>query len=161
MTLELFSASPEETSEIARLLAQSLSPGDIVSLTGDLGAGKTWFCKGIGEVLGVPRDRITSPTFTMVTEHVGKTPLTHVDVYRIDSLREAGEIGLEETLGGGGSGVCIVEWGEKVSELLPKDSIRVTFTIAGADRRKITVSAPDQPRFVDFRARSQRFQSGG
>ena len=160
MILELFSGSPEDTSAIARLLGRALAPGDVVALTGDLGAGKTLFCKGIGEALGIPPERIASPSFTMVTEYDGSPPLTHVDVYRIGSLREAAEIGLDETLGAG-EGVCVVEWGEKVREFLPTDTIRVTFTLAGADRRTITVSAPDQPRFFDFRSRSQRFQPGG
>lgn len=160
MILQLLSASPEDTLAIARLLGGALVPGDVVALTGDLGAGKTWFCKGVGEALGISPDRIVSPTFTIVTEHVGDPPFVHVDVYRIETLQEAVEIGLEETLAGGGS-VCMVEWAEKVRELLPTDAIRVTFTIAGADRRVITVSAPDQPRFDDFRSRSQSFQPGG
>jgi tRNA threonylcarbamoyladenosine biosynthesis protein TsaE len=158
--LELLSVSPEDTLAIARLLGGALVPGDVVALTGDLGAGKTWFCKGVGEALGFSPDRIVSPTFTIVTEHEGDTPFIHVDVYRLDTLREAVEIGLEETLAGG-AGVCMVEWAEKVRELLPTDCIRVTFTIAGADRRVITVSAPDQPRFDAFRSRSQSFQPGG
>jgi tRNA threonylcarbamoyladenosine biosynthesis protein TsaE len=158
--LELLSRSPEDTTEIARLLGRALAPGDVVALTGDLGAGKTWFCKGVGEALGISPDRIASPTFTIVTEHAGDPPFVHVDVYRLDSLREALEIGLDETLGGG-RGVCVVEWGEKVREILPTGSIRVTLTIASADRRLITVSAPDLPRFADFRSRSQSFQPGG
>jgi tRNA threonylcarbamoyladenosine biosynthesis protein TsaE len=161
VTVELTSGSPEDTLTIARLLGSALLPGDVVALTGDLGAGKTWFCKGLGEMCGISPDRIVSPSFTIVTEHGGEPALTHVDVYRLGTLREAEEIGLEETLAGGGGGVCVVEWAEKVSEMLPRDSIRVTFTIAGADRRTITVSAPDQPRFADFGSRSQRFQPGG
>ncbi len=160
MNLELLSGSPEDTLEIARRLGRSLAPGDVVALTGDLGAGKTCFCKGVGEALGISPDRIVSPTFVIVTEHEGVLPFTHVDVYRLETLREAVEIGLEEIFGGQG-GVCVVEWSEKVRDLLPTDCIRVTFTIAGDDRRGITVSAPDQPRFADFRSRSQRFQSGG
>jgi tRNA threonylcarbamoyladenosine biosynthesis protein TsaE len=154
------SGSPEDTIAIARALAEVLEPGDVVALTGDLGAGKTLFCKGIGEALGVPPDRVVSPSFTIVTEHAGRIPLTHVDVYRLDSLREAEEIGLDETFAGR-EGICVVEWAEKVTELLPTGCIRVTFTISGGDRRGIAVAAPDQPRFETFRARAQRFQSGG
>jgi tRNA threonylcarbamoyladenosine biosynthesis protein TsaE len=159
MRLLLSSGSPEDTLEIARALGEVLAPGDVVALTGDLGAGKTLFCKGVGEALGVSPDRIVSPSFVIVTEHRGRLPFTHVDVYRLDTVREAEEIGLDETFAG--EGVCVVEWAEKVTELLPTDCIRVTFTVSGGDRREIAVAAPDQPRFETFRARSQRFQPGG
>jgi tRNA threonylcarbamoyladenosine biosynthesis protein TsaE len=159
MRLQLTSGSPGDTLAIARALGEILAPGDVVGLTGELGAGKTLFCKGVGESLGIPPDRVLSPSFTIVTEHRGRLPLTHVDVYRLDTVREAEEIGLDETFSG--HGVCVVEWAEKVSELLPRDCVRVTFTVSGGDRREITVVAPDQPRFETFRARSQRFQPGG
>ena len=159
MILELQSDSPEDTLEIARALGEILAPGDVVALTGDLGAGKTLFCKGVGEALGVSPDRIVSPSFVIVTEHRGRLPFTHVDVYRLDTVREAEEIGLDETFAG--EGVCVVEWAEKVMELLPRDCVRVTFTVSDGDRREIAVAAPDQPRFETFRARSQRFQPGG
>ena len=159
MILSLRSGSPGDTLEIARSLGAALRPGDVVGLTGDLGAGKTLFCKGVGEALGIPPDRIVSPTFTIVTEHAGPVLLTHVDVYRLSGAREADEIGMREILSG--SGVCLVEWAEKIGELLPTGCIQVTFTISGDDRREIAVAAPDLPRFDDFRARSIRFQSGG
>ena len=149
------SHSPDDTLAIARTLGGALRPGDVVALTGDLGAGKTLFCKGVGEALGIPPDRILSPTFTIVTEHEGPVPLTHIDVYRLSGAREADEIGMRELLAG--DGVCLVEWAEKIGELLPKDCIRVKFTISDGDRREISVDAPDLPRFDDFRARSKRF----
>ena len=160
MILRLHSGSPEDTFEIACLLGRELAPGDVVGLTGDLGAGKTCFCKGIGAALGIPPHRIVSPTFTIVTEHKGAIPLVHVDVYRIDTLREAVEIGLDETLAGN-EAVCVVEWAEKVGELLPTDSIRVTFTISGDSGREIEISAPDREGLSGFRNRSERFQPGG
>ena len=154
--LRLTSNSPEDTLSIARALGAALGPGDVVALTGELGAGKTLFCKGVGEALGIPPDRILSPTFTIVTEHAGPVPLTHIDVYRLSGAREADEIGMRELLPG--VGVCLVEWAEKIEELLPTDCIQVKFTISGDDRREIAVEAPDLPRFDDFRARSVRFQ---
>ena len=157
--LSFSSESPEDTLEIARALGAALRPGDVVALIGDLGAGKTLFCKGVGEALGIPPDRITSPTFTIVTEHAGPVPLTHIDVYRLSGAREADEIGMRELLSG--DGVCLVEWAEKIAERLPTDCIQVTFTISGDERREIAVDAPDHPRFDDFRARSIRFQPGG
>ena len=157
--LRFTSNSPADTLAIARALGEALRPGDVVGLTGDLGAGKTLFCKGVGEALGIPPDRIVSPTFTIVTEHAGPVPLTHIDVYRLSGAREADEIGMRELLSG--EDVCLVEWAEKIEELLPTDCIRVTFTLSGDDRREIAVAAQDLPRFDDFRARSQRFQPGG
>jgi tRNA threonylcarbamoyladenosine biosynthesis protein TsaE len=158
-SVELTSNSPAETLAIARELGAALRPGDVVALTGDLGAGKTLFCKGVGEALGISPDRIVSPTFTIVTEHAGPFPLTHVDVYRLSGAREADGIGMRELLSG--DGVCLVEWAEKITELLPTDCIQVRFTISGDDRREIAIAAPDLPGFDDFRARSQRFQRGG
>jgi len=150
------SGSPDDTLAIARELGAALLPGDVVGLTGDLGAGKTLFCKGVGEALGIPPDRIVSPTFTIVTEHAGPVPLTHIDVYRLSGAREADEIGMRELLSG--DGVCLVEWAEKIAERLPTDCIQVTFAISGGDRREIAIAAPDLPRFDAFRARTQRFQ---
>ncbi|MFA5807914.1 MAG: tRNA (adenosine(37)-N6)-threonylcarbamoyltransferase complex ATPase subunit type 1 TsaE [bacterium] len=157
--IPFISNSPEDTLAIARELGGALRPGDVVGLTGDLGAGKTLFCKGVGEALGIPPDRIVSPTFTIVTEHAGPVPLTHIDVYRLSGAREADEIGMRELLSG--DGVCLVEWAEKIAELLPTDCIQVKFIISGDDRREIAVATPDLPRFDDFRARSIRFQPGG
>ena len=157
--LRFTSNSPAETLAIAGALGASIRPGDVVALYGDLGAGKTLFCKGVGKALGIPPDRILSPTFTIVTEHAGPVPLTHIDVYRLAGSREADEIGMRELLSG--DGVCLVEWAEKIEELLPTDCIQVKFSISGDDRREIAVAAPDLPRFDDFRARSQRFQPRG
>ena len=72
----------------------ALRPGDVVGLTGDLGAGKTLFCKGVGEALGIPPDRIVSPTFTIVTEHAGPVSLTHIDVFRLSGARGGDEVGV-------------------------------------------------------------------
>jgi tRNA threonylcarbamoyladenosine biosynthesis protein TsaE len=153
------SESPEDTLAIARALGAALRPGDVVALYGDLGAGKTLFCKGVGEALGIPPDRIVSPTFTIVTEHAGTLPLTHIDVYRLAGVREAEDIGMRELLSG--DGVCLVEWAEKVAELLPTDCIQVKFSFSGDDRREIAIAAPDLPGFDEFRARSIRFLRGG
>jgi len=159
VNLHLTSESPEDTLAIARALGPALRPGDVVALYGDLGAGKTLFCKGVGDALGIPPDRIVSPTFTIVTEHAGPVPLTHIDVYRLAGGREADEIGMRELLSG--DGVCLVEWAEKIRELLPTDCIQVRFTFSGDDHREISITAPDLPGFDEFRVRSIRFQRGG
>src|SRR3989304_4728574 len=145
MEVTLLSSCEEETLSIAAALGGVLEPGDVVALTGDLGAGKTVFCKGVGEALGIPPNRIVSPSFTIVTEHQGRLALCHVDVYRLSSEDEALYIGLDEILSG--DRVCVVEWAEKIRFLLPTDCIRVTFSISGGDMRRLSVAVPDDPRF--------------
>ncbi len=147
MEREFLSSSPEETLGVARALGAVLLPGDVVALVGELGAGKTLFCKGVGEALGVPADRVVSPSFTVVTEHQGRVLLRHIDVYRLASVREAEVVGIEELLSDG-EAVCLVEWADRIESLLPKDRIEVTFTILKGDVRRILLAAGDAPRFA-------------
>ncbi|GFR36199.1 tRNA (adenosine(37)-N6)-threonylcarbamoyltransferase complex ATPase subunit type 1 TsaE [Thermobrachium celere] len=114
--------SERETFELGYKIGNILKKGDVISLNGDLGAGKTHLTKGIAAGLGV-EDYITSPTFTIVNEYMGRLPLYHFDVYRIDDIYEMYEIGFEEYLYG--DGVCVVEWGDMVEELLPKNKIYI------------------------------------
>jgi tRNA threonylcarbamoyladenosine biosynthesis protein TsaE len=159
MKVDLLSSSEEDTFSIARELGGILKPGDVVALTGDLGAGKTLFCKGVGAALGISPDRIVSPSFTMVTEYRGLLPLCHVDVYRLSSEEEARDIGLDEILTE--ERVFLVEWAEKIRSLLPNNCIRVTFSISGEDRRRISVEAEDDPGFSEFASRVRPLIPGG
>lgn len=162
MTIDLLSRSESDTLEIARALGAALRAGDVVSLTGDLGAGKTVFCKGIGESLGIPPERIASPSFTVVTEHRGgRIPFFHVDVYRLGSVREGEEIGLEEVFRG--EGACAVEWGERIGILLPNGCVQVTFLLSEeqAEERRIRITIEDSGRFRPFLARIAPFAPGG
>ena len=159
MEIELLSFCEEDTLHIARALGEILKPGDVVALTGDLGAGKTVFCKGVGEALGVPAGRIASPSFTIVTEHRGRVPFSHIDVYRLSSVEEAFDIGLDEVLSG--DRVCLVEWAEKIRILLPNDCIGITFHILSSEGRRLTLSALDDPRFETFRSRILHLIPGG
>src|SRR4030067_959735 len=134
MEVALLSSCEDDPLESARARGEILGPGDVVALTGDLGAGKTVFCKGVGEALGISPTRIVSPSFTIVTEHQGRLALCHVDVYRLSSEAEARDIGLDEILSG--DRVCGVEWAEKSGFLFPNDYIRGKFTILGGGRRK-------------------------
>jgi tRNA threonylcarbamoyladenosine biosynthesis protein TsaE len=136
-----------------------LVPGDVVALTGDLGAGKTVFCKGAGEALGIPAGRIVSPSFTIATEHEGVVPFVHVDAYRLASVREAADAGLEEILNG--EGVCVVEWAEKIAEMLPKSCIRVKFLFSDEGGRRLILEAEDSPRIRGFANRCRRYLTGG
>ena len=127
------SASPDET----RLIASgfSLSAGMVLSLIGDLGAGKTEFVKGLAIGLGFENE-VTSPTFTVVHEYRGgRLPLFHMDFYRLREEWELDEIGMDEYLKAGG--ICAIEWGDKFPNRLPPDSIKVFFSMDVGDRREI------------------------
>ena len=104
-------------------IADALEPGDVVALTGDLGAGKTALTRYIAEGLGV-REAVNSPTFTIVKEYrSGRLPLYHFDAYRLGSGEELLDIGAEEMLGG--DGVCVIEWADIVADVLPGDALLV------------------------------------
>ena len=136
--MEYVSNSPAETEDLGAALAERLKPGTVVAFSGDLGAGKTAFVRGLARGLGI-RDRVTSPTFTVVNEYEGgRLPLFHFDLYRLGSADELFDIGWEDYLARGG--VCAVEWSERMEELLEPGTIRVDLR-RGEDesRRVITV----------------------
>ena len=130
--------SPAETEALGQRLAERLHPGDVIAYTGDLGAGKTAFTRGLARGLGIT-ERITSPTFTIVNEYQGgRLPLFHFDMYRLGSSEELYEIGWEDYLARGG--VCAVEWSEIVADALEEDCIRVDIRQGDTEnQRKITV----------------------
>lgn len=135
MRLLASTSSVDETRDLAAAVAALARPRDVLVLAGDLGAGKTAFAQGFGRGLGV-QERITSPTFTLV--HVydsGRLPIHHLDVYRLDQLSEALDLGLAEMLEDGG--VVLIEWGDAISPLLPHDylEVRLTFGEGDDDRR--------------------------
>ena len=117
-------SSVEETIRLGAECSAHLEPGDFVTLTGNLGSGKTHFVKGLAEGLGYDPQRITSPTFAIVAEHHGgQLDLFHFDAYRIKTDAEMVEIGFFEYLDAGG--VCVLEWPEKIAGLVPKEAIRI------------------------------------
>lgn len=128
--------SEAETRSVAAEFAGTLASGDVVALTGDLGAGKTVFVKGIAAALGFEQD-MTSPTFTLIHEYRGPVDLYHMDLYRMETAAEMAEIGLEDYLYG--DGICLVEWAEKMGSLRPPDAIRVNITHLGGTGRRIDI----------------------
>ena len=116
--------SEKDTFELGRKLSKVLKPGDTVSLEGDLGSGKTALTKGIAAGLGIT-DPITSPTFTLVNTYEGMVTLHHFDVYRVDDPDESLAIGWEEYFDG--RAITVVEWGDKVPELLPAHTLHIRF----------------------------------
>jgi tRNA threonylcarbamoyladenosine biosynthesis protein TsaE len=129
------SSNPEETRLIGSEIARNAQAGTVLSLIGDLGAGKTEFVKGIALGLGTD-DEVTSPTFTILHEYRGgRLLLFHMDFYRLREERELDEIGFDEYLRVGG--VCAIEWGDKFPNRLPPASMKVSFSIHAGDRREI------------------------
>ena len=131
--------SVEETLALGERLAATLPPGTVVALTGDLGAGKTALTKGLARGLGVT-EPITSPTFTLVVEHPARDGrrLYHVDLYRLDAPQQAVEIGIEEELAP--DGWTIIEWAERLGDLLPAGTVRSQIEIVSENERRITVT---------------------
>ena len=121
-----------------RQLATTLQPGDVLALSGDLGAGKTCLVKGIAAGLGIPHE-VTSPTFTLIHEYGGgRYPLAHIDLYRLETPRAAVAIGIEDYLGG--SGITVIEWAERIESLLPKQTKRIHLTAIDELTRQIEVT---------------------
>ena len=130
------SRSEAETRAIGAALAPSLMPGAVILLSGDLGAGKTAFVRGLAEGLGLDPDDVTSPTFTLVHEYRGgRLPLIHVDLYRLDRA-ELDEIGLDQDLAA--HGVIAVEWAERLTRGIV-DAVAVRIADRGGDERSITI----------------------
>lgn len=129
----------QQTEALGERLAQKLTGGEVVAFTGDLGAGKTAFTRGLARGLGIT-ERVTSPTYTIVNEYEGeRLPLFHFDMYRLTSSDELYDIGWEDYLARGG--VCAVEWSEIVEDALEADAIRVDIKNGGGeDRRVITIT---------------------
>ena len=131
---------PEETFEVGRTIGMNAKPGQIYTLTGDLGVGKTVFTQGVAAGLGIT-EPVNSPTFTIIEEYEdGRLPFYHFDVYRIGDLEEMEEIGYDDYFFG--QGICLIEWAELIEEILPEKRIEVTIEKdleKGFEYRKITI----------------------
>ena len=132
--------SPQETKELGKKMAERAKPGDVFTLVGDLGVGKTVFTQGIAEGLGID-EPVNSPTFTIVQEYEsGRMPFYHFDVYRIGDPEEMDEIGFDDYIYG--DGLCLIEWADLIEEILPEKrvAIRIEKDLEkGFDYRKITI----------------------
>ena len=135
--MKFVSHSTQETEQFGEEVAKSLRGGDVLAFTGSLGMGKTAFTRGLARGLGC-RGRVTSPTFTIVNEYDGKTPLFHFDMYRLGSSDELFDIGWDDYLARGG--VCAVEWSERVSDALPDDTIYVDIARGEEDENTRTIT---------------------
>lgn len=132
---ELHTSSPEETMKLAERLGQHLEPSSIITLEGDLGAGKTHFTKGLAKGLEVKRT-VNSPTFTIIKEYKGRLPLYHMDVYRVCEADE--DLGFEEYFYG--EGVTVIEWASLIKDQLPNEYLSIEIFHLGGDKREIRLT---------------------
>lgn len=133
MGLEIRCTSPAETMAVGRRLASLLRPGDVVLVEGELGSGKTTFISGVAEGLGVD-EKITSPTFILARTYSGLVPLTHADVYRMDTLGEVADLDLIEEAA---EGVLMIEWGTAVEQSMPASRLVVQLEVAEGDAARL------------------------
>lgn len=137
--VELESSSPEETERIAAALAAGLAPGDVVAVSGELGAGKTAFVRGACRALGVTGP-VTSPTFTIGNRYRGRVDVSHLDLYRFEGVSDSDWADLEPYFE---DAVCFVEWPEIAAGYLPGPRVTVHLRHAGGDRRVLELESPD------------------
>lgn len=139
------SYSPEETYKLGVKIGQECEPGQVFTLIGDLGVGKTVFTQGVAEGLGI-KEPVNSPTFTIVQVYEeGRMPFYHFDVYRIGDIEEMDEIGYEDCFYG--QGICLIEWANLIEEILPEHYYQITIEKdleKGFDYRRITIDEISQ-----------------
>jgi tRNA threonylcarbamoyladenosine biosynthesis protein TsaE len=124
--------SPLQTQRLAEMIGRILSAGSLITLSGDLGAGKTTFTQGLARGLGIEK-RVTSPTFTIMKEYKGRLPLYHIDAYRLENITQ--DLGFEDYIDG--DGVCVIEWAGFIEYVLPDELLNIEFTINEDDSRTL------------------------
>lgn len=138
-SLEIVTCSSEETKELASKLATFLSSGSLITLSGQLGAGKTTFTQGLALGLNIKK-HVTSPTFTLLKIYDGDLPLYHIDAYRLEGIDQ--DLGFDEYIEG--DGVCVIEWSNFIENILPKECLNIEFNILENDDRRLTFKANGQ-----------------
>ena len=141
--LQITTGSSRETEELGFSIGSLLQPGSFLALQGDLGGGKTCLTRGVVAALAPQSAHlVASPTYAIMNSYPGRTPVYHFDFYRLAGDDDIAELGFEEFFYG--DGVCVVEWSERIGELLPPDVLTLLFEYAGDDRRQITISSSGQ-----------------
>jgi tRNA threonylcarbamoyladenosine biosynthesis protein TsaE len=134
----VYSHNEEETLAIGSLMGSVMTAGDIIGISGELGAGKTCIARGIAKGMGISRRyHITSPTFTLINEYPGEVPLYHMDMYRLSDSSDVGDVGYYEYLGG--KGVAVVEWAEKIADVLPAHAYHIIIEHCNESLRKLDI----------------------
>jgi tRNA threonylcarbamoyladenosine biosynthesis protein TsaE len=141
--VEIISVSAQKTWAIARSIGEKLKEGDVLALSGELGSGKTCFTGGLARGLGVDdKYQITSPTFTLINEYPARHKLFHFDVYRLNGYSEFEDLGYEEYFSNGG--IVVIEWAEKIAQILSAETIFINFEYLDENKRKIVVKGPEK-----------------
>lgn len=164
--LVLVSRTPTQTRTVAAAVAGVLRPGDVVALTGELGAGKTCFVQGAAAALGVT-DRVTSPSFMLRKEYEGNYPVLHLDIYRLETMQEIIDLGYEDAFDA--ARITFIEWGDAMSPLLPRDHLEVEFRLPeiqpdaelGDEERRIVVRPRGEDWLRRMPALTQRLRDTG
>ncbi len=138
-TLMFIANNESETAQFGQILGSVCVPNLVVGLVGDLGAGKTRLVRAITSELGVPSEVVNSPTFVLIHEYPGRLPVFHFDTYRLRDEDEFLELGAEELFEAGG--VCLIEWANRVLEILPTDRLWITLTVTGPESRQFEITS--------------------
>jgi tRNA threonylcarbamoyladenosine biosynthesis protein TsaE len=137
--MKINSQSVNDTLNIGKAIAKNLESGDIVCLFGQLGSGKTVLTKGISAGLGVEKNKVISPSFVLMRQYKGRIPIYHFDFYRLDNPRDILGIGYEEFFYD--EGVCVIEWADRLGELLPQEFLKIELLVKGDKQRLLNFSA--------------------
>ncbi len=132
------SQSEKQTRAVATQLAQELRPGDIINLIGDLGAGKTTFVKGLAAGLKITPEAVSSPTFVLMNIYETNPPIYHFDLYRLEGTEDMRQMGFDEFFYG--EGIAVIEWAERLGELMPPAYLKIEIAHQGESERAITIS---------------------
>lgn len=143
-------SSADETESLGRILGALLGPGDVVALSGELGAGKTVLVRGIVAGTGSPA-RVASPTFTLIREYAGPLPVFHADLYRIDTPGQLVDLGLEELFDRGG--IVVIEWAERAGALLPREHLWISIAYGPGENERDLEATPRGPRYEEILTR--------
>ena len=135
--MKIITNSAKETQKFAKGFAKKLKAGDILCLTGSLGSGNTTFIQGLAKGLGV-KGKVISPTFVLMSIYKGRIPLYHFDLYRLNSTDDVRALGYEEFFYG--DGAAVIEWAERLKELLPAECVRIKIEILGKNKRELLIS---------------------
>lgn len=124
----IITESPDETQALGEKLGKTLKQGDVIALIGDLGTGKTCLTQGIARAVGIaPNEIVSSPSYILINEYNGTIPIYHIDLYRLENSEEIAELGLSEYVEG--DGICIIEWAERMADVLPDTCIKIHITL--------------------------------
>ena len=158
MAIELATPTAGDTRDLGEAVADLLRAGDLVSLTGEPGAGKTTFVQGVGRGLGVETP-VVSPTFTLIREYEGRLHVHHLDVYRLTRIQDVIDLGFEEMVDG--DGVTLVEWGGAIEAMLREEFLRVDLTVPGETEQRRARLLPTGPSWIErvdaLRAATERW----